>query len=453
MAMNATQVTVNVKGVNKTGKVFKEIASSAARIGKTAALFGAAAAGGAAVAFAATARALGHLSDVAMQAGTSSEEISKLASAMGVLGVKSQTPEALATAFQKMTKSIGETGVSGFKKAIAAIGQMETAEERSAAAMAVFGKSGLDFMPLIEAAAKDGVQALEDVMGGMPGISDAAANAGDAVADAMQIMTDGTKSLWSEAVGNVAQMFDNTFAGGIREAAMKANAYVEYYVTMFWRSCVATCENIGKAYTALAADWGNTFSQLFTFLWDTVKSWFKFLWEEIKNVGAVIRDFVKEIWSGLSGDGFSWENVVKNANFAEVGRQFADEMRKNVSKISIFDEVNWSDVEMGDAVEKLEGKLATAAKAAAAVSKAAVAVTAKDAADDTAEKVQTAMKNVRSEFIQGGSYKAATMSLRADYGKNSDKTVRAVNAVKAVNEKIAAATEKTAAAMDDIKVS
>ena len=96
---------------------------------------------------------------------------------MGVLGVKSQTPEALAMAFQKMTKSIGETGVDGFKKAIAAISEMETAEERSAAAMAVFGKSGLDFMPLIEAAAKDGTQALEDVMNGMPGIVSRNANA------------------------------------------------------------------------------------------------------------------------------------------------------------------------------------------------------------------------------------------------------------------------------------
>lgn len=442
MAMNATQVTLNVKGVNKTGKVFKEIAASAARVGKTAALVGGAAFGGAAVAFAATAKSLGRLSDVAMQAGASADEITRLSSAMGVLGIKSQTPEVLAMAFQKMTKSIGETGVGGFKKAIAAIAQMETAEERSAAAMAVFGNSGLDFMPLIEAAAKDGVSALEDVMNGMPGISDAAANAGDAVADAMQIMTDGSKALWSEAVGSIAKMADEHFAGGIREAAMKANAYVEYYVTMFWRSCVATFENIQKAYTALSADWGNTFSQLFTFLWDTVKSYFKFLWEEIKNVGAVIRDFVKEVWSGLNGDGFSLERVVQNANFAEVGKKFVEEMRGNMSKINIFDGVQWSEVEMGDAVQKLEGKLQAATKAAVAVSSAAVATVAQESADDTTDKVREAMKSVKNDFVDAGSYRAASMSLRADYGKDADKTVKAVNAVKAVNEKIAAAAEK-----------
>lgn len=451
MTMNATQVSMNVKGVNRTGKVFREIAASAASVGKAAALFGAAAAGSAAVAFAATAKSLGHLSDVAMQASTSTNELTKLSSAMGVLGIKSQTPEALAMAFQRMTKSIGETGVGGFKKAIAAISQMETAEERSAAAMAVFGKSGLDFMPLIEGAAKNGISALEDVMAGMPGISDAAANAGDAVADAMQTMTDGTKALWSEAVGEVARMFDSHFAGGIREAAMKANAYVEYYVTMFWRSCVATFENIQKAYTALSADWGETFAQTFRFLWDSFKSFGRFLWEEVKNIGAVVRDFLKEIWNGLSGEGFSWENVVKNANFAEVGRRFADEIRGNMSKINIFDGVEWSEVEMGDAVQKLEGKLATATKAAAAVSRAAVGTVARESAEDTAGKVREAMKAAKSEFMDAGSYKAATMSIRSDYGKSSDKTVKSVNAVKAVNEKIAAAAEKIAGNMPVIE--
>ena len=117
-------------------------------------------------------------------------------------------------------------------------------------------------------------------------------------------------------------------------------------------------------------------------------------------------------------------------------------MRKNVAKVSIFDEVDWSEVDMSDAVGKLESKLATAAKAAVAVSKAAVIVSAKDAADDTAGAVQSAMKNARNEFLQGGSYKAATMSLRADYGNTADKTVKAVDRVRQVEEKIAGYVDK-----------
>lgn len=451
MAMNATQVALNVKGVNRTGNVFAQIASSAAKVGKTAALFGAAAFSGAAVAIAATAKSLGHLSDVAMQAGSSAHDLTKLSSAMGVLGIKSQTPEMLAMAFQKMAKSIGVTGVDGFKKAISAISEMGTVEERSAAAMAVFGKAGLDFMPLIEAAAKDGVGALEDVIAAMPGISDEAANAGDAVADAMQIATDGTKALWSEAIGSICSWFDGQFTGGIREAAMKLNAYLEFYVKLFWRSCVATFENIGKAWRALSADWGATFKAAINICWDYLKAWTTFLWEQFKNVGVMLRDFGKQLWSFIKGDGFDFEAIFANTNFKETTKNFADSVRESLRENNIFEGVEWSEAEAKDLAETLETKLATAAKGAAAVGQAAVATVATEAAEDTAEKVQRAVKAVKSEFIDASSYKAASMAIRADYGKGESKTVGAVNAVKRVNEKIAAATEKTAAALENME--
>lgn len=450
MAMNATQVALNVKGVNRTGKVFAQIASSAAKVGKTAALFGAAAFSGAAVAIAATAKQLGHLSDVAMQAGMSAKELTQLSSAMGVLGIKSQTPEMLAMAFQRMAKSIGETGVGGFKKAIAAIAEMETVEERSAAAMAVFGKSGLDFMPLIEAAAKDGVGALEEVISSMPMISNEAANAGDAVADAMQIATDGTKALWSEAIGSICEWFDGQFVGGIREAAMRLNAYLEFYVKLFWRSCLATFENIGKAWGALSADWGNTFKAAINVCWDAMKAWVNFVWEQIKNVGVLIRDFGKQLWSFVKGDGFDFDAIFANTNFRETCSNLADEMKESFARNNIFEGVEWSEAEVGDITETLENKLTAAAKGAAAVGKAAVATTAAEAAGDTAEKIGKAVKAMKAEFVDASSYKAATMAIRADYGKGESKTVGAVNAVKKVNEKIAAATEKTAAALADI---
>ena len=448
---NATQINFLVKGINATGHVFKEIASSAMRVGKAGAMFGAAAAGAAAVAFAATAKSLGHLSDVAMQAGASTEDITKMATAMDVLGIKSSSPEALASAFQKMTKATGQTGVEGFKKCVAAIAEMETAEERSAAAMATFGKSGLDFMPIIEGVRQNGIEAVESVIAAMPGISQGAADAGDDVADAMTIMTAGAKSLWSEAVGEICALLGSQFEGGVRGAAMKATAHMEYYAKYAWRVCVASFENIGKAYHAMSADWGETFRQMFTMLWETFKSFAKFLWEEIKNIGAVIRDFLKQVWSGLNGDGFDWHKVVENANFAEVAKNFADEVKAAAGGVSIFDGVEWSKVDMSDLDARLESSLATAAKAAASVGQAAVAVTAQDAAKDTAEKIGQATASARNELMLGGSYKAATMSLRGDYGKGKE-TVRAINAVKSVNEKILEASERTATALDGIGV-
>ncbi len=452
---NATQVSFLVKGVNKTGKVFAEITRSALAVGKTAALFGAAAAGTTAVAFAATAKSLGHLSDVAMQASTSTDELTKMSNALGVLGIKSQTPEQLATAFQKMTKATGEKGVEGFKKAASAIAEMETAEERSAAAMAVFGRSGLDFMPIIEGIRQNGVSAFEDVMAGMSGVSQSAADSGDKVGDAMKIMTDGAKSLWMEAVGAICGVVDQQFEGGVRQAAMNAVAYMRHYAKIAWRAMVATFENVVKAYKAVSADWGETFSQMFTMLWETFKSFAKFLWEEIKNIGAVIRDFLKQVWSGLSGDGFSWEKVVENANFADVAKNFANEVKGAMDNVSIFDDIKWSKVDVSDLKVELEKDLEKAAKAAAGIGKAAVttdvSTSAQNEARNTAEKIQNAVRSARNELVMAGSYRAATFALNPTYGKS--KTVAAVNAVKSVNEKIRAATERTAAALEGIKVS
>ena len=457
MTMNATQVSMNVKGVNKTGKVFKEISASALRVGKAAALFGAAAAGSAAVAFAATAKSLGRLSDVAMQASTSTKELTKLSSAMGVLGIKSQTPEALAMAFQRMTKSIGETGVGGFKKAIAAIAQMETAEKRSAAAMAVFGKSGLDFMPLIEGAAKDGVSALEDVMAGMPGISDAAAQAGDAVSDAMGIMTDGTKALWSEAVGAVARMFDSQFAGGIREAAMKANAYIEYYTKAGWIYAKTFFNAWAATNEGIVGGFKNACNNMLAIAGGFVVAVFK-------TVAAPLRKAFESVANGWI---YLYKRVFEGKESADmfvesalaIGGSVADYMKEPWQELATFvrEDLKWfpdgTSIDLGGLRKNLEEQLAAATKAAAAVSRAAVGTAAVESAEDTAGKVREAMKAAKSEFMDAGSYKAATMSIRADYGKSADKTVRAVNAVKAVNEKIQKATEATAKMLSDLYTS
>ena len=437
MGMNATQVALNVKGVNKTGKVFAEIAASAARVGKSAAMFGASAFAGATVAIAAAAKSLGHLSAVSMQAGTSAGELSKLSEAMEVIGIKSSSPEQLASAFQNMTKSIGESGVGGFRKAILAISEMRTAEERAAASMAVFGGAGKDFLPLIEAAAKDGLAALDEVVSAMPGISSEAAAAGKEVSTAMQLVTSETKSLWFEAIGNICSWFDGQFAGGIKEAALKLNAYLEYGVKKLWRECVASFENIGKAWRALSDDWGATFSKCLSFCWDLFAGFGRMLWEQLKNVGALIRDFGKQLWSFIKGDGFDFKAIFENTNFVDTWKNFADGVKESMSRNDLFDGVEWSEAKLDDLESKLGEKLAKAGEVAVAIGKSAVTAAAEGSAGDTAEKIGRAVKAMKAEFVDASSYKAATMSIRADYGKGESKTVGAVNGVKKVNEKMA----------------
>ena len=455
MAMNATKVTLNVHGVNRTGKVFKEIAASAAGVAKIGALAIGGSFAAAAVAFAATAKSLGKLSDVAMQAGVSADEITKLSTAMNTLGIKSNTPEQLATAFKKMGESIGETGLGGFKRAIGAIAQLSTLEERSAAAMDVFGKTGQDFMPLIEAAAKGGVDALSKVVDGMPSISQAAADAGDKVAGAMVLITQGTKALWSEAIGSVCAVLDKQFTGGVREAAMKANAYMKYfalagvrYVSTWYTSWSESAGGIQEGVCVM-------FKNLLKISGMFVKSFFESVTAPLRKGIGLVCDAWVNLWIRVT-QGYdaavehgklvwqSWDRSV-----GELAAEPWKNLAENVRGLQWFPK--GTEVNLDDLKKNLEEELKKAEAAAANYGKAAVSTAAGEAADNTAAKVQEAVKKAKQEFIGGETYKAATMSIRADYGKG-DKSVKAVDRVRSVVEKLSSTNAKIAAAMMNLGV-
>ena len=456
MAMNATKVTLNVVGINKTGKVFKEIAGGMASIGKSAALFSAAAVSGVAVAFAATARSLGHLSDVAMQAGVSADELTKMSAAMDMLGIKKAAPEELALAFQQMARTVGLTGMGGFKSAISAISQLGTEQERAQAAMAVFTETGLQFMPLIEAAAKDGGKALEEVIAGMPAVTQSAADAGDAVADAMSTMARGAKTAWQNACGEISQLLDGKFSGGVREAALKANAYIEYFAQAGMRYCMAWGEAWSKTSGGIQEGFAVALENVLKISKDfglavlkSVVTPFKRGWEEILD--SVINAWIR-VTEGPDAAAEHMRVVIENSR--SIAQEMAELWKDSAKGMRGY---KWlpdgTDVKLDDLKAELESELAQAAKTAAAVSKAAVSYAGKKGAEDAADRIKKAVAQVKNEMLMGESYKAATMSIRADYGKNADKTVQAVNALTAVSEKIRAATEKTAAAMEGVKVS
>ena len=451
MAMNATKVTLNVVGVNRMGKVFREIAGGMASIGKSAALFSAAAVSGVAVAFAATARSLGHLSDVAMQAGVSADELTKMSAAMDMLGIKKAAPEELALAFQQMARTVGLTGMGGFKSAISAISQLGTEQERARAAMAVFTETGLQFMPLIEAAAKDGGKALEEVIAGMPAVTQSAADAGDAVADAMSVMARGAKTAWQNACGEISQLIDGKFSGGVREAALKANAYIEYFAQAGTRYCVAWGEAWSK--TSGGIQQGFTVA-----LENMLKISANFVWAVTKSIAAPLRrvfERVADSWVNLwirITEGYDaavqHAKLIRQADVRDMALEPWKDLAKDVRGLKWLPD--GTDVKLDDLKSELETKLAQATKTAAALSEAAVAYAGKKGAEDAADRIHKAVAQVKNEMLMGESYKAATMSIRADYGKNADKTVQAVNALTAVSEKIRAATEKTANAMEGV---
>lgn len=451
MAMNATKVTLNVVGINKTGKVFKEIAGGMASIGKSAALFSAAAVSGVAVAFAATARSLGHLSDVAMQAGVSADELTKLSAAMDMLGIKVSAPEELALAFQKMAQSVGLTGMGGFKSAIKAISELGTEQERAQAAVATFGKAGLQFMPLIEAAAKDGGRALEEVIAGMPAVTQSAADAGDAVADAMSTMAKGAKTAWQNACGEIARLIDGKFSGGVREAALKANAYIEYFAKAGTRYCVAWGEAWSKTSGGIQQGFTVALENMLKISANFVGAVFKSVAAPLRRAFELVADSWVNLWIRVT-EGYDaaveHAKLIRQANVRDMALEPWKDLANDVRGLKWLPD--GMGVKFDDLKEELEAKLAQATKTAAAVGSAAVSNAGKKGAEDAAERIHKAVAEVKNEMLMGESYKAATMSIRADYGKNADKTVQAVNALTAVSEKILAESKKTAKAMEGV---
>lgn len=451
----STGIVFNARAINRTGRVFSQITRGAIGAAKSVAMIGAGALAGAATAIAMTAKSLGKLSDVAQAAGVSANEISKMSSAMEVLGIKSSTPEQLATAFQKMAKTTGETGVEGFEKVIGSISQMGTVEERAAAAMATFGKSGMDFLPLIEAAAQNGTAALHDVIAAMPGVSQSAADAGDKMADGMKIMGDGIKTLYQEGIAKVIQLIDSQFAGGIREAALKGAAYMEYFAKVAWRY-------VSTFYKSWSESSGGLMEGLATLVKNGLSIIGDVIWAAFQSIGAKIRGVTDKLVEMFS------TAIIFVRDGKEAAIEFLREWEKNQQTAAEMAEQPWKDlakkvkgykwfpdgisVDTSDIFDKLQGDLEKAGKAAAAIGSAAVSISANAAATETAEQIETAAKTAaKAEFMTADTYRAATMSIRADYGKGESKTVKAIDRVKSINEKIQKACEDTASALTNIK--
>lgn len=222
-----------IKGVDKSAGAFSSIkgraATTSAQIRSM--VGGALAAAGAYLGFRsikAGVDELGHLSDVAQKTSTNVGELTRTAAAMSALGIQNMGVDQLAKAFDYMAKSTGRTGMAGFYQTIDELGKIPSVAERGQAAMQVFGRSGMEFMPLINAA-DESVNALATVVAAMPAVPQSAANAGDAMSDAMGFAAKQAKSIWLQGLAAICGWFDNEYKGGVREASLAAGNYLEYY--------------------------------------------------------------------------------------------------------------------------------------------------------------------------------------------------------------------------------
>ena len=257
--MSQSSYQIKLKAVDQTASGFASVqARAAAASKKLSSMMGAAvAAVGAYAGFreiVSSINELGKLSDIAQKTSLSVDELTSATSAFQILGVKTDI-DSLAKSFQYMEKTTGRTGMEGFYETLQDLGKIEDTSERAKAAMEVFGRSGMELMPLINAA-DTSVDALQGVVAAMPAIPQAAANAGDDAADAMLIANNGIKSVWMQGIGAICGWFGNNFTGGIRGAAAEAANYLEYYAKVGVTKAMHYWEKITTFFEAIGTFWG-----------------------------------------------------------------------------------------------------------------------------------------------------------------------------------------------------
>lgn len=278
--MSKSTHQIAIKAVDQTGPAFSSIKSTAAATGASikSIVGGALAAAGALLGFrkmAAGVEELGHLSDIAQKTSTNVDELTQAATAFNILGVQGMGVEQFAKAMDYMAKTTGRVGMDGFEKTLGELAQIPDVAQRGQAAMKIFGRSGMELMPLINNGS-EGVAALHNLCAAMPAVPQSAADAGDKVADAMSIASNGMKSIWLQGIGKVCEWFDSQFAGGIREAAAQACNWLEYHT----KSSVAKC-----------------------------LTWWHNLQNGIKAVSDTVMTFGGAAFEKMFGSGGSWSDV------------------------------------------------------------------------------------------------------------------------------------------------
>lgn len=387
-----------IKGVDKSAGAFGSIkgraAATSAQIRSM--VGGAIAAAGAYLSFRAIAggvNELGHLSDVAQKTSTDVGELTRTAAAFSALGVNMGVDQ-IGKAFDYMAKSTGRTGMEGLYQTLAELGKIPDVSDRAQEAMKVFGRSGMEFMPLINAA-DTSVEALETVVNAMPAIPQSAADAGDAMSDAMGFAAKQVKSIWLQGLGAICGWFDNEYKGGVREASLQAGNYMEYYAKMAVTKCLA---------------------------------WYQKVQEYLKRFGDYVGAFVGSL---MGGGGFGDAVEMASQAWDQALRQYDDVAAEiDEREAARTERFKREFEERAIAIEKFQG----------AYDKAAISIAKrKEIAAANAEDIAGGSRTrISNDLVLGGSNAATRMQILGPTLQSESKKQTAIL------ERIADNTEKTA---------
>jgi hypothetical protein len=245
---------MEVSAVDKTGAGFASIKASAQKFsGKLGGMLGAAVSAAAAYggvrAFSGAVQELGNLSDVAAKTGVSVEALTSTVAAFQASGLNISMDQ-LVKSYQYLEKSTGKIGEDAFYATLQSIAAIEDPVKRGNELMLKFGRSALELQPLVNGG-EEVVQKFRTLQTLMPGVSTAAADAGDEIADAQGILGKGVQSIWLRAVGSICSMWSKNFPGGVRAGALNAVSYFEWGMKRIWNRAVKWGADIGNRLNAV----------------------------------------------------------------------------------------------------------------------------------------------------------------------------------------------------------
>lgn len=252
--MSKSTHQVAIRGVDQTGAAFKSVGARAkATSASIRSIMGGAIAAAAAYlsvrAIVDSVKELGNLSDQAMKAGTSVEFLTKTTTAFQVAGLNIGTDQ-LVKSMQYLEKATGKTGEGAFYETIESLSKIEDPMKRGAEATKMFGRSALELQPLINGG-EEAVRKFRMLADVMPGVSSAAANAGDEAADALTILGNGAQSIMLKAVGKICALWGDEFPGGVRAGALNAINAIEAFCKKAFAWATKYGAKIGNAFNAM----------------------------------------------------------------------------------------------------------------------------------------------------------------------------------------------------------
>lgn len=389
--MSKSVHNIEIRGMDKSAAAFASIkARAAAAMSQIKSIVGGALAGAGAYlgfrALSGTVQDLGNLSDIAMKAGTSVDDLTRASNAFQMAGLN-MSVENLGRAFQFMQKNTGQSGMDAFLKTAKSIAEMGDGAERGAALVKAFGRAGMELQPLVNGGAEV-VEKFATLASLMPHVTQAAADAGDAVADAQKTLGVGVQSLWRRAIGKICAMWADDFPGGVRAGALNAVNWVEYAM--------------------------------------------KLMWNKVTKWGAKIATFGQAIWN-WAANGYTWEQAMNE--WVETDTALNEQMDNEAARIekARADYVAKLKEANVDDLANLFGKNPRAS--------------GRNLGEGMGEGMAKSMKQVRNDLVMAGSNAALKMQLLGpSYESEQKKQTSILEKIAANTEKTA---DNTDVAVDD----